>query len=235
VIARLAAALVELVLPLTCVACGAAGESLCAGCRPPGARLAPAAGNPAAGIDTASCGDYEGALRTAVLSYKERGRRDLAGPLGELLAGAVRLVLAEAGATSATLIPVPSAPAAVRARGFEHMRRLARHAGSATGCRPVPELRLQRRVVDSAGLSLQARSDNLAGAMRAGPFRAGLPAVVVDDITTSGATLREAVRALDAAGWPVLGAAVLAVTPRRHPRSVAVSHAPLLPRVQDDN
>jgi predicted amidophosphoribosyltransferase len=37
----------------------------------------------------------------------------------------------------------------------------------------------------------------------------------VDDIVTTGATLREAARALTSAGWQVSGAAVIAATQRR--------------------
>lgn len=215
-ITALAEALVDLVLPLTCVSCGAPGLSLCAGCRPAETRLIQVGG-----IATACCGDYDGALRTALLSYKERGRRDLARPLAQLLAAAVRSVLGQAGAPSALLVPVPSSAAALRARGFDHVGTLARRTRRLTGCPPAAALRLRRAVADSADLSAQDRAANLDGAMRAVPPRRRLPAVVVDDITTSGATVREAVRALTASGWPVLGAAVLAATPRRYPSGAA--------------
>jgi predicted amidophosphoribosyltransferase len=227
VIASLAAALLELVLPLTCVSCGAPAESFCLDCRPPGVSF-----RPVAGIPTAFCGDYDGSLRTALLSYKERGRADLARPLGELLARAVRSLLAQVGVRSAVLVPVPSTAAAVRARGFDHVRRLTRRSRAAAGCQVRPALQLARRVADSAGLSATARAANLAGALRARSPGTGQPAaVVVDDIVTSGATLREAVRALQEAGWPVVGAAVLAATPRRHPAGRADSPGVLLPRV----
>ena len=77
-------------------------------------------------------------------------------------------------------------------------------------------------VRDSAGLTTAARAANLDAAMRARPPRRdGRAAVVVDDIVTTGATLREAARALRAAGWTVVGAAVVAATPRRVPSGSA--------------
>ncbi len=228
VVARLAAALAELVLPLTCVSCGAPAESFCADCRPGGVRF-----RSVAAVPIAFCGDYGGALRTAVLSYKERGRADLARPLAELLAAAVRSLLEQADVPSAVLVPVPSSAAAVQERGFDHVRRLARRSRASTGCSSRSALRLSRRVADSAGLSVTARAANRHGAMRARSPGAGLPAVVVDDIVTSGATLREAVRALQVAGWPVVGAAVLAATPRRHPAGSTDSPGVLLPCVRD--
>jgi predicted amidophosphoribosyltransferase len=94
--------------------------------------------------------------------------------------------------------------------------RLARRTAVRTGLRVAPNaLALTRSPQDSAGLGIAERAANLAHAMvaRSPAVRAG--AVVVDDIVTTGATLGEASRALAAAGWPVIGAAVVAATPRR--------------------
>ena len=163
---------------------------------------------PVDGLAVAAAGPYAGELRTALLAYKERGRRDLARPLRVLLGAA----LVELGAPGAVVVPVPSSPAARRSRGGDHVARLIGRR------RRVRALRLVRTVRDSAGLSTAERAANLDSAMRARPpRRAGRAAIVVDDIVTTGATLREAARALRAAGWTVIGAAVVAATPRRTP------------------
>jgi predicted amidophosphoribosyltransferase len=163
---------------------------------------------------------YEGSVRTALLAYKERGRRDLAGPLAALVARAVRVAVASGPAPPGrvVLVPVPPARSAAAARGGDHVLRLARRAAVATGLRVVRDgLTLTRSVRDSAGLDIRERSVNLGEAMAARPPLPGVWALVVDDIVTTGATLREAQRALQAVGWPVLGAAVVAATPRRTP------------------
>ena len=160
---------------------------------------------------------YDGALRRALIVYKERGRRDLGRPLGDLLAFGVRRAVGSAGVPPArvVLVPIPSARSATARRGGDHLLRLARRAAVGSGVRLARDvLQPTRAVLDSAGLGVAARAANRSGALRA-RAPAGHTALLVDDIVTSGATLREAVRALRAAGWPVCGAAVVAATPRR--------------------
>jgi predicted amidophosphoribosyltransferase len=209
----LLADLADLVLPRRCPGCGRPGV-LCPACRPPGPPLV----LDPAGLPVGAAAAYADGLRAALLAYKERGRRDLAGPLGDLLAAALAGLLASLPAPPGplVLVPVPSTRAAAAARGGDHVRRLARRAAAVAGVRVAAgALELARVPRDSAGLGVVERAANLDAAMRGRPPRPGLVAVVVDDIVTTGATVREAHRALAAARWPVLGAAVVAATPRR--------------------
>ena len=204
------AALLDLVLPRACMGCGSYLGLLCPRCVP----LSPAH-RTADGTWWAA--RYEGAVRSALLAYKERRRRDLVTPLGELLTRSIAALCAgERGPPERlVLVPVPSARSVAAARGGDHVLRLARRAGAACGLRTAAgALALTRQVRDSAGLGATERAANLAHAVLARPAPAGWTALVVDDIVTTGATLRECSRALGAAGWPVAGAAVVAATPR---------------------
>jgi ComF family protein len=158
----------------------------------------------------AAAAPYAGPVRGVLLAHKERGRLALVRPLASTLAAAVRALDPPAGTV---LVPVPSSPAAVRERGHDHARRLAAATARRTGLRARPLLRQARPVADSAGLTAAERALNLRGALRARRPLDGLRVLVVDDVVTTGATLREAVRALRAAGAQVHGVAVVAVTP----------------------
>lgn len=205
------AALVDLVLPRSCLGCGSFGVALCPAC----GRVDPVHRVVGAGLPVAAAGAYAGALRRALLAYKERGRRDLGARLGGLLGTAVRQVTAGQARAGPVLVCVPSARARAAQRGGDHVLRLARAAAHRSGV-PVASgvLRQVRPVPDSAGLGVRERAANLHRALAAQPGR-GRVALLVDDIVTTGSTLAEAHRALAAAGWVVTGAAVVAATPRR--------------------
>jgi predicted amidophosphoribosyltransferase len=203
------AAALDLVLPRRCVACGAAGSVWCPECRPVGVTRSGSDGR-----SIVAAAEYDGAVRAALLRYKERGRRDLGPPLSQLLARAVGALLDDLRLppSGVRLVPVPSSRRAAAARGGDHVLRLARRAGRSRHVAVATPLRQARAVADSAGLSAPQRAANLRGAFVARPPGAVSVAVLVDDIVTTGATLREARLALSAAGWQVPGAAVVAAT-----------------------
>jgi predicted amidophosphoribosyltransferase len=224
------AALADLVLPRTCAGCGLPGHLLCRPCasllaRP---RLATPRRVPWGFPPTVAAGAYAGPVRPTVIAFKERGRAELARPLGTALALAVtalsRAVPERRGPL--LLVPVPSSRAALRTRGRDHVRELTRHAVAelrAAGL-PAAELRLLRRrgrVQDSSALSAAQRRANLAGTFLVDPRRPppdrGALLVLVDDVVTSGATLTEAAETLAGAVLPgalPVVAAVVAATPR---------------------
>ena len=211
------AAATQLLLGACCPGCGAPGGGVCPGCQ---AVLA-AAGTPRcirrAEFDGLPpiwvVADYEPPFDHLLVSHKDAGAWYLTGPLGRL-AGRAAAGLALPGRP--LLVPVPSDPAAVRERGFDHGRALARVAARDLGWGWSPLLRRVRAAPDQAGQQRDARLDAQAHTMTATPGRQGV--VVLDDIVTTGATSAEAVRALWSAGHQVLGVAAVCETPRRTTR-----------------
>lgn len=109
---------------------------------------------------------------------------------------------------SPLVVPVPATRAKVRQRGIDHTWTLAAQAARRHG---LASRRLLRRVhasTDQSELSARDRRIAQRGTMSA---RHGTgPVVVVDDVVTTGATLREACRALVEAGWTPIACAVVA-------------------------
>jgi len=225
---------VDLLLGASCVGCARPGRLLCAACRAALPREASPVGpdpRPAGLVPTFAATAYEGVVRDLVVGLKEHRLLGLRAPLGGLLADAVRAAVASSGvAGPLVLVPVPSRPGSTRARGHEPVHAVARRAAALlrAGGADVAVARLLRSrpgVVDQAGLGAAARSANLAGSMccptpglrhlaRRRP-RARL--VVCDDVLTTGATAREAQRALESVGLSVAAVAAVAATRRRLP------------------
>jgi predicted amidophosphoribosyltransferase len=145
-----------------------------------------------------------------IIAYKDREAWQLVSVLGPALLSAVALLRPPSGAM---LVPVPSSPAAVRERGFDHTLTLARWVGRRTRLPVVTPLRRVHAAHDQVGLDVAGRWSAQRGTMAARPGL-GQPVVIVDDVVTTGATCAEALRALESGGHPVIGIAAVADTPR---------------------
>jgi predicted amidophosphoribosyltransferase len=189
-----------------CAGCGVPGRPWCGDCAEGLARSV----DPvwvATDVPTVSCLPYADCVPEAIVAFKDRGVRALAGRLAEILAAGLLMVGEQAG-SSPMIVPVPSAPAAVRRRGFDHMAVLAARAGHLLD-QPWRRLLRSGRRADQAGLDFAARRRNLRRTVKVRAPGAG-PVVVVDDVRTSGATLAECDRALRCGGYTPLAHVVIA-------------------------
>lgn len=211
-----------------CQGCGSPGWGTCARCQGWLGECQPGWTTPEPSPDlfppTIASAPYVAPLRQLINAHKERQALSLTTLLGDRLALSVQLLLrlsAHDPYELVTLVPVPSARAAVRQRGFDSTGALAASATRRLAGRYRIRTRralVQRRVVrDQSGLDAAGRQENLAGAYRHRGGLPGGPIVVVDDVVTSGASLAEAVRCLEGAGAEVIGAATVAATQRTHP------------------
>lgn len=188
-----------------CVACDAPGPALCATCAPASEGFAFAID----GVPAFALGGYDGPLRRAVVAMK-RGQRDPIDAFAALLAAAP---LPLRGA----LVPLPTTGRRAAARGFDQAVLLARALARLRGVACV-------ELFVKCGRPQEGRSrrERLAASGRF-RLRPGVPsppvATLLDDVCTTGATLRDALRTLAGAGIAVGGIVVVARADGTHPAS----------------
>ncbi len=221
---RLYQALLDLVFPPRCVGCGRWGALLCAQCqtaiasvptpicercgRPVLERAAcPACHRdplPLSAIRSASI--FGGPVRLAIHHLKYKGQRDLARPLGALMAQA----WPEAMRNGDCLVPVPLHTARERERGYNQARLLAEELGKRIGLPVVCDAIYRVRATQpQVHLDARSRRVNVAGAFAAGPASMrGRRPVLIDDVCTTAATLSACAEVL----WQAGAAQVFAYT-----------------------
>jgi len=167
-------------------------------------------------------GIYQGQLKQAITRLKYENQPDLAIPLGQWLGQSwldqgcfhqppnlPRQLM--------TVVPIPLHPERQQQRGYNQAERLAAHFCQVTGYRLNAHLlRRVRKTQAQFRLSAAERKQNLNQAFAPGPgmkqYRRGSAVLLLDDIYTSGSTIRSALQVLEQQRIPVRGIVTLSVT-----------------------
>ncbi len=197
--------LVEWVLglffPGRCLLCGQVvpvGRLFCEECvdelpEEPLCREITLAGNRSLGVCSAL--PYTGGFRETLHGFKFQGQQALARPIAWLMA--------EAAGDTAGFDGVAYAPmygADRQKRGYDQSRLLAKYLAKALGLPLTDALEKARRTQAQHGLGRAARLENPRNAYQARFALTGRRLLLVDDIVTTGSTLRECAQTLYLAG-----------------------------------
>ncbi len=147
-------------------------------------------------------------VKKIIINFKYGRRRYLAGELSEILAGCWE-ELQPRGFDF--LLPVPLHKTRQRERGYNQSLELARRLSGVTGL-PVSRgvLTRERKTMAQVSLGRRSRSGNVSGAFRASRRASGGRFILIDDVATTGSTLRECAAALKKSGALRVGALAVA-------------------------
>lgn len=155
-------------------------------------------------------------MSTVIFKYKDNQIPALAPFLAHLAAQALDQILlsAQKSAAEVTVIPIPSRSTSIRIRGFDPMELIARNLQT-HGYHHLQALNDRRRAGRSKSLTVAERiqSTNDAFSVRSESVvkqLMGRRAIVIDDVTTTGTTLKSAAEVLMQAGVEVIGCASIA-------------------------
>jgi len=226
-VAKLKGIALDFLFPQWCIGCGKEGDFLCHSCRqqlpqimPP---LCPRCGRPQSnGILCSSCVAwraeidgirspfrFDGLIRQAIHQLKYRNLRALAASLAQLLQD----YLVANPVPGEVLVPVPLHHKRLRERGYNQAGLLARELGKLISLPVVDDclIRQKHALPQARTLSVSERQSNVAGAFTCRNLRLqDKQVLLVDDVSTSGATLDACAGALKAAGATSVWGLVLA-------------------------
>jgi predicted amidophosphoribosyltransferase len=191
--------LLDIVFPATCLACGKKPKPICEDC-------VPVFEIPRQHDTLHYASELDPQLGAILSALKDKNRTALLPMLSRLLRPCLEEAVAKLKPD--VLICPPSSKAQYRKRGFNPALEIFRGASPGNLLVTDRVLRFGREPRDQRQLSKSERQLNMQGLFFAD--RTPARVLLVDDVITTGATLKAANKALTAAGSEVLGSCVLA-------------------------
>lgn len=157
-------------------------------------------------------GKYEGSIKQSIRKLKYDGNQSIGHLYGERLAASWQKSPSSAVAKKLIAIPIPLHADKLISRGFNQAELIARGFCQVTGAKLDLSLQRNRSTVAQFGLSKSARQENVADAFTLvnSRLKSGDTVLLIDDIYTTGATVRSAAAVIRSIGVNVCGVAVIA-------------------------
>jgi len=222
-------AFLDILFPKFCVGCGDEGQFLCGACKAGLIFSAPSC--PLCqlrnfdGVLCSSCQEKSGLrrflapfsyrrelARDLIHAYKYEGVRELADYFSQTIAEFLNFYRVRLDGRF-ILVPIPLHRRREAERGFNQARLLAEKLGGRFGCEVVDALKRRRRTEQQIEMeSYDKRRENVAGAFEVinGELVKNHAVILIDDVSTSGATIFEAARLLRQSGANTVWAIVIA-------------------------
>jgi ComF family protein len=157
-------------------------------------------------------GKYEGSVKQSIGKLKYDGNRSIGNLYGKWLATSWQKSALPGLPANLIVIPIPLHPDKLASRGFNQAELIAREFCQVTGAKLDLSLQRTRSTVAQFGLSKSARQENVAGAFTLvnSQLKSGDTVLLIDDIYTTGATVRSAAAVIRSIDVNVCGVAVIA-------------------------
>jgi ComF family protein len=157
-------------------------------------------------------GKYEGAVKQSIGKLKYDGCQSIGQLYGKWLAASWQTSTPPGLATKLIAIPIPLHPEKLVTRGFNQAELIARSFCQITGAKLDLSLQRTRSTVAQFGLSKLARQANVEGAFTLvnSRLKPGDSVLLIDDIYTTGATVKSAAAVIRSIEVNVCGVAAIA-------------------------
>ena len=192
---KLAKNILDLLFPITCLSCGKEGSLICPDCF---SKIS--IKNSLADNNLIICCDYNNKLvKKMVHSYKYNFVKDLSKPIGNLMTERIKKLSKYIDRDNAVLIPIPLHKKRLKWRGFNQSFLLAQEIGKNLKI-PIEDILIREKhtLAQVKIKNAKERENNIKNVFALGQSKniKNKTIILIDDISTTGATLNECARVL---------------------------------------